>query len=148
MDLQNLYKSLILDHNKAPQNFGELNHATHTAEGYNPLCGDHYYVDLVIENNKIQQINFRGQGCAISKASASLMTVSVKDHETDYANAMIKQFLDLITGKSEQAPNQRLEAFKGVRDFPTRTKCASLAWHTLQAALLQKKEAISTEESS
>lgn len=144
MDLQSLYKSLILDHNKSPQNYGELPDATHSAEGYNPLCGDHYWVELIKEGDQLKEVKFHGEGCAISKASASLMTSSLKGHDTAYAQALIKQFLQMITGESEQAPNQRLEAFKGVRDFPTRTKCASLAWHTLESALSQGKS-ISTE---
>jgi len=145
MQLSNLYKSLILDHNKSPQNFGELKDATQTAEGFNPLCGDHYFVELIVVNDMIKDIKFHGQGCAISKASASLMTSSVKGQEKQYAQALAKQFQDMITGESDQAPNQRLEAFKGVRDFPTRTKCASLAWHTLLAALENKQKVVSHE---
>ncbi len=145
MNLQNLYKSLILDHNKSPQNFGELKDATNKAEGFNPLCGDHYWVELNLDADTITDIKFHGQGCAISKASASLMTSAVKGQKKDFANAMIEQFIHLITGKSEQAPNQRLEAFKGVRDFPTRTKCASLAWHALESALKKNSNSVSTE---
>ncbi len=144
MNLQNLYKSLILDHNKSPQNFGELNDATHSAEGYNPLCGDHYWVEIKMNGEIIDDVKFHGEGCAISKASASLMTSTIKGQDKPFIQATIRQFLEMITGKTEQAPSQRLEAFKGVRDFPTRTKCASLAWHALEAAMDNKNSA-STE---
>lgn len=137
--MNQLYKQLILDHNKSPKNYGELPDATHSAEGFNPLCGDHYWVELIKEGDKIQEIKFHGEGCAISKASASVMTKSVKEKSAEEALAIMEEFSKMIKGESERSISPSLDVFKGVRDFPTRTKCASLPWHTLKNALEGKK---------
>ena len=132
-----LYQEVILDHNKKPRNYGTLAHPTHHAEGHNPLCGDHISVDLQLGGDTIDQIAFHGESCAICKASASMMTAAVKGKTGDQANALTQEFLAMATGKLDLSqPNQigRLAVFAGVRDLPTRVKCAILPWHTLLAA--------------
>ena len=136
-DYKALYQEVILDHNKKPRNFGTLAHASHHAEGHNPLCGDHISVDLHLEGDTIDQIAFQGESCAICKASASMMTAAVKGKTREQADALTQEFLAMATGKLDlNQPNQigRLAVFAGVRDLPTRVKCAILPWHTLLAA--------------
>jgi nitrogen fixation NifU-like protein len=133
-----LYQEVILDHNKKPRNYGTLAHPSHHAEGHNPLCGDHISVDLQVGGDTIDQIAFHGESCAICKASASMMTAAVKGKTGEQARALTQEFLAMATGKLDlNQPNQigRLAVFAGVRDLPTRVKCAILPWHTLQAAL-------------
>jgi len=136
-DYKALYQEVILDHNKKPRNYGTLAHASHHAEGHNPLCGDHISVDLHLEGDTIDQIAFQGESCAICKASASMMTAAVKGKTREQADALTQEFLAMATGKLDlNQPNQigRLAVFAGVRDLPTRVKCAILPWHTLLAA--------------
>ena len=149
-DLSELYQQVILDHNKNPHNFKKLNHANRTAEGYNPLCGDRLSLYLQMEGDEIKDISFEGSGCAISKASSSMMTVSVKGKKKGEALRLFQKFQEMVTS-DYQSPKVdpelgKLEIFSGVCEFPARIKCASLAWHTLQSALEGKKEPVSTEE--
>tara|TARA_B110000014_G_C20004460_1_gene520621 strand:- start:302 stop:751 length:450 start_codon:yes stop_codon:yes gene_type:complete len=136
-DLRELYQQVILDHNKHPRNFGELDGADRHADGYNPLCGDRLTLYMNLEGNVITEVSFVGSGCAISKASASLMTDAVKGKTLAEAERLFDEFHSMITG-SETPSNLdilgKLAVLAGVRDYPTRIKCASLAWHTLRAA--------------
>ncbi len=147
-EFSDLYQDLILDHQKNPRNFGELAGANHHADGYNPLCGDKIALDLKVNGQGvIEDVKFKGSGCAISKASASMMTVALKGKKTAEVEKMFTQFHDMVMGK-EGAPMSdlgKLKVFAGVRDYPARVKCASLAWHTLEAALHDQKEVVSTE---
>lgn len=136
-DYKALYQEVILDHNKKPRNYGTLEHASHHAQGHNPLCGDHLSVALQLQGETIDEIAFQGESCAICKASASMMTTAVKGKTREQAQALSQEFLAMATGKLDLSqPNQigRLAVFAGVRDLPTRVKCAILPWHTLQAA--------------
>ena len=148
-DLRDLYQEVILEHSKAPRNYRELPNANQKAEGYNPLCGDHFTVYLEVEGDSIRDISFQGSGCAISKASASMMTQSLKGKTKADAEELFGRFHDMVTGHepSNGAPVElgKLTVFSGVSEFPVRVKCATLAWHTLQAALEGKQDAISTE---
>lgn len=148
-DLRDLYQDVILEHSKAPRNFRELANANHKAEGFNPLCGDHFTVYLDLEGDAIRDISFQGSGCAISKASASMMTQSLKGKTKADAEKLFSRFHGMVTGhdpsNSEQAELGKLTVFSGVSEFPVRVKCATLAWHTLQAALEGKQDPISTE---
>jgi nitrogen fixation NifU-like protein len=148
-ELKELYQQVILDHNKSPRNFKKLENANRTAEGYNPLCGDKIDVYLETENGIIKDISFLGSGCAISKASASLMSSFVKGKSIEEAKEIFKQFHDLITGKLSDDKDLeslgKLRVFAGVREFPVRVKCASLAWHTMLAALKEDKKTVTTE---
>jgi nitrogen fixation NifU-like protein len=148
-DLSQLYQEVILDHNKSPRNFYKIENPTNFAEGYNPLCGDHIYVYLKIENNIIKEISFQGNGCAISKSSASLMTTILKGKTVSEAKDLFEKFHKIITSDPlkdiEIEEPSKLKIFAGVREFPTRIKCASLAWHTMFNALEGKAEKISTE---
>lgn len=144
-----LYQQVILDHNKKPRNFRKIENATHDAEGYNPLCGDHLHVYLTVNNdNVVEDISFEGDGCAISKASASMMTHFLKGKKVDEAKRLFEQFHNLIIGKLDPAkdPNDlgRLSIFSNIWHFPARVKCASLCWHTMKGAL-EKEKTISTE---
>src|ERR1700686_3106587 len=147
--LRELYQEVILEHNKAPRNYRELATANHRAEGYNPLCGDHFTVYLDLEGDSIRDISFQGSGCAISKASASLMTQSVKGKTRAEAARLFDQFHKLVTGQSPANGNRaelgKLAVFSGVSQFPVRVKCATLAWHTLHASLEEKQGTVSTE---
>ena len=137
-DYKALYQEVILDHNKKPRNYGTLEHPSHHADGHNPLCGDHLSVALQLQGETIDQIAFQGESCAICKASASMMTAAVKGKTREQAQALSQEFLAMATGKLDLSqPNQigRLAVFAGVRDLPTRVKCAILPWHTLQAAI-------------
>ena len=146
-DLDDLYQDVILEHSKAPRNFRELAAANHKAEGFNPLCGDHFTVYLDLEGDSIQDVSFQGSGCAISKASASMMTQTVKGKSRAEAHKIFERFHELVTGHSHEheAELGKLAVFSGVSEFPVRVKCATLAWHTLEAALEGKQEKVSTE---
>ena len=146
-ELRDLYQEVILEHSKAPRNFRELQNANHKAEGYNPLCGDHFTVYLDLEGDTIHDVSFQGSGCAISKASASMMTQSLKGKSKEEAAKIFENFHDLVTGHADGDTRMlgKLAVFSGVSEFPVRVKCATLAWHTLQAALEGKQEKISTE---
>lgn len=147
-DLQELYQSVILDHNRKPRNFGELPGANREADGKNPLCGDEVHVALVVEDDVITDVKFIGHGCAISKASASLMTAAVKGKSRADAEALFQRFHTLVLGQDAGGGKDlgQLVVFSGVSRFPVRVKCASLAWHTLKAALERETPtAVSTE---
>jgi nitrogen fixation NifU-like protein len=149
-DLLALYQEVILDHNKTPRNFGELEAADHRAEGNNPLCGDRLTVDLTLDSGRIVDVRFRGHGCAISTASASLMTEVVKGKTVDEADDLFERFHEMLTGDPSvpaEASSElgKLVVFAGVREFPIRVKCATLPWHTLQAALHDVPEPVTTE---
>jgi nitrogen fixation NifU-like protein len=148
-DLRELYQEVILEHSKTARNHRELATANHWAEGYNPLCGDHFSVYLELEGDSIHDISFLGSGCAISTASASMMTQSVKGKTKAEAEELFDKFRNLVTGQSAPNGNRaelgKLVAFSGVSEFPARVKCATLAWHTLHAALDGKQETVSTE---
>lgn len=138
MHTNSLYQEVILDHNKKPRNYGKLDHASHQATGHNPLCGDRLDITLQLENEQIQAIAFQGESCAICKASASMMTAAVKGKTRMDAETLIHEFRELTTGKLDtNLPHHlgRLTVFAGIRDLPTRVKCAILPWHTLHAAL-------------
>ena len=145
-DLQDLYQEVILDHNRRPRNFRVIESGRH-AEGYNPLCGDRLTVYLRVEGDRILDASFQGAGCAISKASASLMTDSVKGKTLQEAAELFERFQRLITRPVDQPVEDlgKLSVFAGVRQFPIRVKCASLAWHTLNAAVDARNEVVSTE---
>lgn len=150
MELRDLYQEVILDHNKQPRNFGVIAEAEHMAVGHNPLCGDQIQVYLELEDDRISDVKFDGSGCAISTASASLMTEAVKGRPVGEAEAMFKDFHELLTGDpsivAEVGPQLgKLAVFSGVREFPVRVKCATLAWHTLRAALYDRQELVTTE---
>jgi nitrogen fixation protein NifU and related proteins len=146
-DLRELYQEVILDHSKSPRNYRELPSANRKAEGYNPLCGDHFTLYLNVEGNSIRDITFQGSGCAISKASASMMTQSVKGKSREEAQKLFEHFHSLVTGQmnGNRAELGKLAVFSGVSEFPVRVKCATLAWHALRAALEGKGEMVSTE---
>jgi nitrogen fixation NifU-like protein len=144
-DLRELYQSLILDHNRTPRHFGRLTRATHHGAGHNPLCGDRVEVYLRIENDQVAEVSFEGDGCAISTASASLMTEALQGKSLAEAQAVFKDFHELLTrGQQPQNDLGSLTVLAGVREFPTRVKCATLPWHTLQAAL--RSEACASTE--
>jgi nitrogen fixation NifU-like protein len=145
-ELSELYQQVILDHNKKPRNFRKLETANQKAEGFNPLCGDQLTVYVRLENNAVENISFEGTGCAISKAAASMMTQAVKGKTKDEAEKLFTEFHEMVTGEGE-ADNRKLgnlQIFSGVREFPVRVKCATLAWHTLHAAL-NNEALVSTE---
>jgi len=146
-DLRELYQELILEHSKAPRNHRRLAEANRKAEGYNPLCGDHFIIYVRMVGDSIQDISFEGSGCAISKASASLMTQSLKGKTTAEAKQLFEHFHRTVTGEAngDSAQLGKLSVFRGVSEFPARVKCATLAWHTLEAALQGKQEPVSTE---
>ena len=147
-ELSELYQQVILDHNKKPRNFHKLETANRTAEGYNPLCGDQLNIYLQLENEAVKDISFEGSGCAIFKASASMMTQAVKGKSKQEAETLFNEFHRMATGEldAETEPNNlgKLTIFAGVRDFPARVKCATLSWHTMHAALNEQQQA-STE---
>ena len=148
-DLRDLYQEVILEHSKTPRNYRQLASANRKAEGFNPLCGDHFTVYLDVENGAIRDIAFQGSGCAISKASASMMTQSLKGKSTADAEKLFDEFHKLVTGEAKKEGEAKemgkLAVFSGVCDYPARVKCATLAWHALHAALQGKQEPISTE---
>ena len=148
-DLRELYQEVILDHHRRPRNCCKLDCPTRQAEGFNPLCGDRVKVYLIIEAGKVKEATFEGSGCAISTASASMMTEAVKGKTLEEAKQMFANFHHLVTGKplEEQQKQElgKLEVFSGVCEYPARVKCASLVWHTLNAAIEEKEAPITTE---
>lgn len=151
-DLRDLYQEVIIDHSRRPRNFGSLPQATHHADGFNPLCGDRLTVYLKMDNGIIRDAGFEGKGCAISTASASLMTDALKGKTTAEAEALSESFRALVTGAAQapQAANAvplgKLEVLAGVHEFPIRVKCATLAWHALHAALHDQTGPVTTED--
>jgi nitrogen fixation protein NifU and related proteins len=147
-DLRDLYQEVILEHSKAPRNYRQLAAANHHAEGFNPLCGDHFTVYLEMDGDLIRDVSFQGSGCAISKSSASMMTQAIKGKSKAEATKLFDTFHKLVTtGESNgnQGDLGKLAVFSGVSEFPVRVKCATLAWHTLQAAIEGKQDPVSTE---
>ena len=148
-ELNDLYQQTIMDHNNHPRNFHELKEHTHSVEGHNPLCGDELKVYLEMEGDVIKDISFTGAGCAISKASCSLMTATVKGKKKSEVEHLFHRFMEMVTSSPNcvQCPTElgKLCVFSGVCEFPTRVKCASLAWHTLKAALDGNTETVTTE---
>ena len=148
-DLRDLYQEVILDHSKRPRNFHALGSTSRRAEGYNPLCGDRETVYLDLEGDRLKDVAFQGSGCAISTASASMMTEIVKGKTRAEAEALFERFHDLITGKNGEPAGGpdlgKLAVFSGVREYPVRVKCATLPWHTLKAALASDGARVSTE---
>jgi nitrogen fixation NifU-like protein len=148
LDLRDLYQEVIVDHNRSPRNFGELDNATRHAQGYNPLCGDRLNLYLAIDGDTITDARFHGSGCAISVASASLMTEALKGKTLAQADALFNDFHRLLTDKTEPQDTLslgKLAALAGVREYPTRIKCATLCWHTLRSALKGDAQPVSTE---
>ena len=144
--IDELYQEIILDHSKRPRNLGRLEDATATAEGFNPLCGDKLTLALRLKDDVIQDVRFVGCGCAISTASASLMTDVLKGRTKQDAEKLFERFHQLLTNEAAQADDLgKLAVFSGVREFPARVKCATLAWHTMKAALEHSREKVSTE---
>lgn len=149
MDYRELYQEVILDHSRQPRNFRALPDATGRAEGYNPLCGDRLTVFVRLQDGLLAEVTFSGSGCAISMASASLLTEAVKGRTRGEAEDLCRTFHDLVTGQGPPPDLGRLgklAAFQGVREFPVRVKCATLPWHTLRAALEGRGEPVNTEE--
>jgi nitrogen fixation NifU-like protein len=148
MDLMDLYQELILDHNRQPRNRGTLD-GGHDAEGYNPLCGDKVHVYVKLDGNVIEDIRFEGSGCAISTASASIMSEAVKGKTLEEAKQLFDRFIAMVTEGPESLPDPeelgKLAAFAGVGRFPARVKCATLAWHTLTAAVEGEEDTVTTE---
>jgi len=149
-DLRELYQQVILDHHKKPRNFRKMGEANRTAEGYNPLCGDKINLYLKVKDGVVSDISFEGSGCAISTASASMMTESLKGKTEAEARALFNRFHELVAGENsagarDPAALGKLAVFSGVRDYPVRIKCAVLCWHTLKAALDQCRETVATE---
>ncbi len=148
-DLRDLYQEVILDHNKRPRNFRALEAANHRAEGFNPLCGDRVTLYLVLEGDTLKDVSFQGSGCAISTASASMLTESLKGKTRAQAEALFEKFHHLVTAEQEPGADPadlgKLVVFTGVREFPMRVKCATLAWHALNAALKDENRVVSTE---
>jgi nitrogen fixation NifU-like protein len=147
-ELSDLYQEVILDHNRRPRNFRVIEPATARQEGYNPLCGDRLTLYLTIDGDVIEDVSFQGSGCAISKASASLMTDQVKGKTVEQARELFDRFHAMITSNPEAPADDlgKLNVLAGVREFPTRVKCASLAWHTMKAAVAHEGDAPVTTE--
>lgn len=148
-ELQELYQEVILDHNKNPRNFHKMESCTHHAEGYNPLCGDQLELFLVMKDDKVEDISFVGNGCAISKSSSSLMTEILKGKTKEEAEKIFNLFHDLVTDKKltdeEIDRLGKLAVLQGVKEFPMRVKCASLPWHTFHSAINKEEKVASTE---
>ena len=153
MDLKELYKDIILEHGKSPRNFGKCEKHTHEAKGHNPLCGDQVQIYLKLNNKKkVENLTFEGSGCAISIASTSIMTELVKGKSVEVAKKIILSFLDMIKNTSEikskdldEVQKIKIMSLSGVKQYPMRVKCATLAWHTLTSAIEEKKEEVNTE---
>jgi len=152
-DLRELYQDTILDHSRQPRNYGKLEHATHHAEGYNPLCGDRLVVYLEVEGDRVKDVRFEGAGCAISTASASLMTEALKGKTVEEAIALFHEMHETVTGQKEENGAEhvpvelgKLAVFEGVRQYPLRVKCATLAWHTVKSALEGKGDEVVVTE--
>ena len=145
-DLRALYQEVILDHSRRPRNFGRLETATHHAEGYNPLCGDRVEVFIELDDDRVSGMQFEGAGCAISTSSASLMTEALKGKTVGEARELFERVRALMTGEAISGGSVgKLTVFEGVREFPLRVKCATLAWHTMTSALAGKDEEVTTE---
>ncbi len=145
-DLEDLYQQVIVDHSRRPRNFRPMEGASRHADGYNPLCGDKVTIYARVEEGRIEDLSFQGSGCAISTASASLLTESLKGKTVAEAEQIFEDFHTLVTAGRKDGPKLgKLAAFSGVSEYPTRVKCATLAWHTLKAALKNNAEAVSTE---
>lgn len=148
-DNRSLYEKVILDHNKSPRNFGSMEDPDHRAEGYNALCGDQFTICIKMDGDTISDIRFEGSGCAISKSSASVMTAMIKGKTQEEVAEVFDKFHSMITSEHDSALDEKglgkLMVFSGVRAYPVRIKCATLAWHTLMAALRDDDDAISTE---
>jgi nitrogen fixation NifU-like protein len=148
-ELRELYQQVILDHNKSPRNFRVMDAPTQEADGHNPLCGDILHIYLLVEDDVVKDVSFQGSGCAISKASASLMTSILKGKTKKEAGELFNKFHDLVTGKLGENPDVddlgKLAVFAGVQEFPVRVKCASLAWHTMKTALNREGRTVTTE---
>ena len=148
-DLRELYQEVILDHSKHPHNFGPLPDASGKSSGFNPLCGDEATIYVRVEDDVVKEVRFEGKGCSISTASASMMTESLKGKTQEEVEALFQNFHDVVTGKENSAQSieklGKLAVFAGVQEFPVRVKCATLAWHTVKAALENQDEAVSTE---
>ena len=144
-ELSELYQQVILDHNKKPRNFRKPEAANHSAEGYNPLCGDQLTVYMNLHGDQVTDVGFEGSGCAISKASASMMTQAVKGKSKEQAETLFKEFHSMVTGELDEETEENhlgnLKIFAGVREFPVRVKCATLPWHTMYAALTNQDQA-------
>jgi nitrogen fixation NifU-like protein len=147
IEIADLYQEMVVDHSRRPRNFRRLENVTHQAEGFNPLCGDKVNVYVDVDGGVVRDVSFEGEGCAISKASASLMTESIKGKSEAEVKKLFSRFRDLVTGKVDGDPTElgKLAVFSGLRGFPTRVKCATLPWHTLRAALEQGPGVVSTE---
>lgn len=147
MDLKDLYREVVLDHNRSPRNFGRLEPADAEAHGHNPLCGDRLHLTLRLAGDQLSDLRFEGQGCAISVASASLMSEAVKGRSRAEIERLYEQVHAMLTGRAQQPPAElgKLVALAGVAEFPARVKCASLCWHTLHAALERAGTPVSTE---
>jgi nitrogen fixation protein NifU and related proteins len=146
-DLRELYQEMILDHNRNPRNFGTIENADRTAEGFNPLCGDHYTFYMNLDDENVREIAFQGSGCAISKASASVMSTTIKGKSRNEAQALFETFRSMVTGEKKPDIDAmgKLAAFSGVSEFPARVKCAILPWHTMSSALKGDQQVVSTE---
>ena len=147
-ELRDLYQEVILDHNKNPRNYHKLEGANRIAEGNNPLCGDHFTVYLLLENGIIKNISFEGSGCAISKASASIMSTVLKGKKKEEAEEIFERFHRMVTGENKETEITKmgkLAAFAGVAEFPVRVKCAILAWHTMRSALNDQEKVVTIE---
>jgi nitrogen fixation NifU-like protein len=146
-ELRELYQELILEHSKKPRNYREMPNANRKVEGFNPLCGDHFTVYLDMEGDTVRDVSFQGSGCALSKASASMMTQVLKGKSKEDVEKLFDRFHRMVTGGSEPNPEElgKLAVFSGVSEFPVRVKCASLAWHAMKAALEGEAQQISTE---
>lgn len=148
-DTRSLYEQVILDHNKAPRNFGEMEGADLSAEGYNPLCGDQFTVYIKLDGDRITEVQFEGAGCAISKSSASVMTTLIKGKTGEEAKALFDRFHGMITADPQAALSKedlgKLMVFSGVREYPIRIKCATLPWHTLLSAIAGSSDSVTTE---
>jgi nitrogen fixation NifU-like protein len=148
-DLRDLYQQVIIDHAKKPRNFGKLENADRTIEGFNPLCGDRFIVYLKLDGDRLEEARFEGSGCAISTASASLMTETLRNKRSEEIERAVDQFLAMVTAPPDAPPPDpgmgKPAIFSGVREFPLRVKCATLAWHSLRAALRGREEVVTTE---
>jgi nitrogen fixation protein NifU and related proteins len=152
-ELRDLYQEVILDHNKKPRNYRVMDNADHRADGHNPLCGDRVTVFVRLAGDRIEDVSFQGSGCAISKASASLMTDSVKGQSLGDVESLFRDFQSMVTAAPDSDIVEgdtlgKLAVFAGVREFPSRVKCASLAWHALRAALKDSGGTVSTESAN
>lgn len=149
-DFQDLYQEVIMDHNRSPRNFGDLQETTNSSEGYNPFCGDQLTLNLKIDDGVITEVSFTGTGCAISKASASMMTESIKGQTIENANLIFQEFRKMLTQANKDIELNvellgDLEILSGISQFPARIKCGILAWHTMQAAIKSENSTVTTE---